>query len=236
LAYHILWEPAAAIANREKRIENMLNIKDLSRPELPKQDNYEQALKIGLEIFSRRDPGRVAEKAAARMEGRLVIVPHLDREIALDATSHRISIRQTGEEAPIWLAILALHYLNNADGRRPTSRLKHFREFKDGHFYEPAFNRRTKDILVSMFGKDPAPMLKAGQRLKGKILESGDAGVELPYFPCVPITCIVWKGDEEFPPEASVLFDETADLFFTAEDMAVAGQMAVLELLKAARE
>ncbi len=46
----------------------------------------------------------------------------------------------------------------------------------------------------------------------------------------------MWKGDEEFPPEASVLFDETADIFFSAEDMAVAGQMAVLELLKAARE
>jgi hypothetical protein len=45
----------------------------------------------------------------------------------------------------------------------------------------------------------------------------------------------LWKGDDEFPPEASVLFDETADLFFSAEDMAVAGQMAVLELLKASR-
>ena len=43
----------------------MLNIKDLSRPELPKQDNYEQALKIGLEIFGRKDPGRVAQKAGA---------------------------------------------------------------------------------------------------------------------------------------------------------------------------
>ena len=78
-------------------------------------------------------------------------------------------------------------------------------------------------------------MIAAAKRLNGKIVQTGDAGVELPYFPCLPITCIVWKGDEEFPPEATVLFDETADQFFSAEDMAVAGQMAVLELLKAAR-
>ena len=39
----------------------MLNIKDLSRPELPKQDNYEQALKIALEILARKDPGRIVE-------------------------------------------------------------------------------------------------------------------------------------------------------------------------------
>lgn len=214
----------------------MLNIKDLSGPELPKQDNYEQALKIGLEIFRRKDPGRVADKARAELVGRSLIVPHLDREISLNLDTCRFSIRQTDEEAPIWLAILAVHYLNNADGRHPTGRLKHFREFKEGQFYEPAFNRRTKEILIQVFGNDPAPMVRTGERLRGKVLSTGDAAIELPYFPCLPITCIVWKGDEEFPPEASVLFDETADLFFSAEDMAVAGQMAVLELLKAARE
>ena len=213
----------------------MLNIKDLSRPELPKQDNYEQALRFGLEIFGRKDPGRVAEKAGARMVGRSVIIPHLDREIIFNIDISRFSIKDTEEEAPIWLAILTLHYLNNADGRLPSGRLRHFREFKDGHFYEPAFNRRTRDILVSMFGNDPGLMAKAGTKLNGKPIQTGDAAVELSYFPCMPITCILWKGDEEFPPEASVLFDETADLFFSAEDMAVAGQMAVLELLKAAR-
>ena len=91
--------------------------------------------------------------------------------------TQRFSIKETDEEAPIWLAILTLHYLNNADGRQPTSRLKHFREFKDGHFYEPAFNRRTKEILIQVFGKDPAPMIAAARKLKGKVLETGDASV-----------------------------------------------------------
>ncbi len=213
----------------------MLNIRDLSSPELPKQDNYEQALKIALEAFDRKDPGRAAEKAAAEFVNRCVIVPHLDKKIVLDVDSHRFSFMENGQEAPIWLAILTMHYLNNADGRQPTGKLKHFREFKDGHFYEPAFNRRTKEILVSVFGDNPAAMITGAKRLKGKILQTGDAAVELPYFPCLPVTCILWKGDEEFPAEASVLFDETADRFFSAEDMAVAGQMAVLELLKASR-
>lgn len=214
----------------------MLNIKDLSSPELPKQDNYEQALNIALEIFARKDPGRIAGKAAARLVGRSVVVPHLDREIVVNLDTSRLTIRETGEEVPIWLAILTLHYLNNADGRQPVGRLKHFREFKDGHFYEPAFNRRTKDTLVKAFGNAPSLMIRGGKKLQGRVLETGDASVELPYFPCLPITCILWKGDDEFPPEASVLFDETADLFFSAEDMAVAGQMAVLELLKASRD
>lgn len=213
----------------------MINIKDLSRPELPKQDNYEQALKIGLEIFCRKDPGRVAVKAGAELIGRSVVLPHLDRQVVFNIETLEFSIRESGEEAPIWLSILVLHYLNSADGRQPTGRLKHFREFKDGHFYERAFNRRTRDILIGIFGQDPRPMLTAGEKLNGKVIQMGDAGLELAYFPFMPISCIVWKGDEEFPPEASVLFDETADLFFSAEDMAVAGQMAVLELLKVGR-
>ncbi len=214
----------------------MLNIKDLSHPELPKQDNYEQALKIGLEIFSRKDPGRTAEKAGATFEGRSVIVPHLNRKIVLDVDTQRFSIVETGEEAAIWLAILTVHYLNNASGMQPTGNLRHFREFKEGHFYEPAFNRRTRDVLISVFGNDPDLLLGAGRKLHGRIIQTGDAAVELAYFPCLPITCIVWRGDDEFPAEASVLFDETANNFFSAEDMAVAGQMAVLELVKACRE
>lgn len=213
----------------------MLNIKDLSGPALPKQDNYERALKIGLEAFARKDPGRVAEKAGAEFAQRRIILPHLDRHIVLDVDSRSFTIRETGEESPIWLNILAIHYLNNADGRQPLGKLKHFREFKEGSFYEPAFNRRTRDILIAVFGTNPEPVKEAGRKLGGKIIDSGDAAVELAYFPMLPITCLVWRGDDEFPAEASVLFDETADLFFSAEDMAVAGQMAVLELMKAAK-
>ncbi|MCA1959904.1 MAG: DUF3786 domain-containing protein, partial [Desulfomonile sp.] len=176
-----------------------------------------------------------ASYAGVSYEDRKVIIPHLDKHIVLDTATGTFSIKETGEEAPVWLAILALHYLNNAPGRQPSGRLKHFREFKEGHFYEPAFNRRTKDILIKVFGSSPEAMVAAGERLGGKMLQEADASVELTYFPYVPITCLVWKGDEEFSPEATVLFDDTAELFFSAEDMAVAGQMAVLELVKAAR-
>ena len=213
----------------------MPNTSDFSRRALPGQDNYEQALKIALKIFGRKDPGRVAQRAGACLDGRSVVIPHLGREIVLGVDTHRLTIRPFDHEAPTWLAILTLHYLNNADGRIPTGRLKHFREFKDGLFYEPAFNRRTRDILVQVFGADPAGIVRGGEKLGGKASEIGDSAVELRFFPHLPLTCILWQGDKEFPPEAVVLFDETADVFFSAEDMAVAGQMAILELLKAAR-
>lgn len=213
----------------------MLTVKDVNRLDLPKQDNYERALAIGLEKFSRKDPGWIAKNAGATICDGNLVTPHLNVNILLNLESKEFTISETGEEAPIWLSILCMHYLNSAEGSKPTGKLKHFREFKDGAFYEPAFNRRTKEILIAVFGQDPSPMIEAGQTLNGKRLDSGDAAIELPYFPFVPITCVVWKGDDEFPPEASVLFDETAGLYFSAEDMAVAAQMAVLELMRRAK-
>jgi hypothetical protein len=213
----------------------MLNIKDLSQPDALTRENYEQASKLGIETFQRKDPGRLATLAGGRFEDGVVIVPHLNVEIVLDSKTLSFTVGRHGREAPIWLAILTVHYLCAAVGRPPTGKLTHFREFKEGHFYEPAFNLKSKDILKGVFGDDPTAMLKAGLKLAGKQVEGGDAAVELPYFPCLPITCIMWAGDEEFPPEAAVLFDETAELYLCAEDLAVAGQMAVLELLKASK-
>ena len=213
----------------------MLTTKDLTQPDIQQKENYEQALKLGLEAFARKAPEQLVAKAGARFEDRKVIVPYLDKEIILEIDSHRFVMSPEGEEAPIWLAILTVHYLNNATGSIPSGKLKHFREFKEGAFYEPAFNSRTKDVLISIFGKNPTPMVQAGQKRNGKALDQGDASVELHYFPNVPITCIMWAGDDEFPPEAAVLFDETVDQYLCAEDMAVAGQMTVLELLKASR-
>jgi hypothetical protein len=214
----------------------MLTVKDFNKLDLPKQDNYERALEIGLDIFSRKDPAWIASKAGASISGQSVVVPHLNMRIQLEIETGKFSIQETGQEAPIWLAILCLHYLNSAVGEKPRGLLKHFREFKDGAFYEAAFNRRTKEILIAVFGSNPAPMIEAGLALGGKALENGDAAVELPYFPFLPITCVLWKGDDEFPPEASVLFDETAGFYFSAEDMAVAAQMAVLELMRRSKQ
>jgi hypothetical protein len=213
----------------------MLNIKDLSQPYVPTHEHYGQALKLGLDALDRLDPWRVAMRAGGTFEDRRLVLPHLDRHVVLDPDSKTFSVQETGNEAPIWLSILTVHYLTKADGRFPTGNLKHFREFKEGQFYEPAFNSHTKDVLIQFFGNTPKAMLAAAEKLGGKILQTGGAAVELKYFPYVPITCIVWEGDEEFPPEATVLFDDTADAFFSAEDMAVAGQMAVLELIKASR-
>jgi hypothetical protein len=51
-------------------------------------------------------------------------------------------------------------------------------------------------------------------------------------LPRIDIICCLWKPDEEFGPEAALLFDAGAEQFLCAEDIAVLCQQIVIQLIK----
>ncbi|MCL6560367.1 MAG: DUF3786 domain-containing protein, partial [Firmicutes bacterium] len=55
-----------------------------------------------------------------------------------------------------------------------------------------------------------------------------------PFFPLVPVTYVLWLGDDEFPASGTVLFDSTASTHLATEDYAFIAGMGVFELKKAA--
>ena len=60
--------------------------------------------------------------------------------------------------------------------------------------------------------------------------DTGDAGFDFTVFPKVPLRLILWQGDDEFPPDASILFDETAGDYLSPEDAAWLAGMVVYRL------
>jgi hypothetical protein len=66
--------------------------------------------------------------------------------------------------------------------------------------------------------------------LGGRKLELGQASVEVPAFNLVPITYILWV-DEELPPTANVLFDESANNYLNAEGLANLAELTTWRLL-----
>ena len=69
-------------------------------------------------------------------------------------------------------------------------------------------------------------------RLPAVRLDRGDAGYQVELLPGLQIQFILWLGDEEFPPSGQILFSDNFLLAFTAEDMAVIGDI-VLGRMKA---
>ncbi|MBW2011870.1 MAG: DUF3786 domain-containing protein, partial [Deltaproteobacteria bacterium] len=54
-------------------------------------------------------------------------------------------------------------------------------------------------------------------------------------FPKVPLQLILWAGDDEFAPEANILFDDTVSKILSPEDAAWLAGMIVYRLMALSR-
>ncbi len=96
-------------------------------------------------------------------------------------------------------------------------------------------NKRAIHPLQKTFESDPAKLIKAGIRLSGTQASYGDASITLPIFPYVPVTYVLWQGDDEISSSASILFDANVNSYLPCEDIVLAASFGVYELMKVAR-
>ena len=140
---------------------------------------------------------------------------------------------EDGTELGLAEQILVLHYLNTASGAPLSNEMITFGQIPDGTFYVPAFRKRSVDWLVGVFGKTPEALFEAAQRIGGRPTDYGDVAVTIRVFPSVPVTFVLWQGDDEFSPSGSVLFDSTISQYLPTEDVAVLAGMLVGKLCSA---
>jgi hypothetical protein len=140
---------------------------------------------------------------------------------------------ETGQEPPIAIRILILHYLINADGTRLADAWLSFRELPDGRIYDAAFRRRANLPLAQAFGNDLDGFVAAAKALGGERLTYGDASFLFAMLPRIRLAVVLYRADEEFSAAANVLFDAAAGHYLPTEDLAVLGGMLAGRLIKA---
>ena len=57
----------------------------------------------------------------------------------------------------------------------------------------------------------------------------GDASYQIEVLPGYEVRLIVWEGDDEFPPNAQILFSDNFPQAFSAEDRTVTGDLVITE-------
>ena len=87
---------------------------------------------------------------------------------------------------------------------------------------------------MSIFGGCPEKLVEAGEKLGGQRADAGDWAVTVHIFPKVPVTFVLWEGDDEFPPSGNILFDSSAALHLETEDYALLPGLAIFQMKKAA--
>ena len=93
------------------------------------------------------------------------------------------------------------------------------KELPDGLNYFRTFAQRAVKPLVDHFGKEPHQLIDAAIKLGGYKVNHGDAAVTINAFRRVPITIVLWQGDDEFPPAGSVMFDSSISDYLSCYDI-----------------
>jgi len=134
-------------------------------------------------------------------------------------------------EVPLQEQVLILHFLMAASSPPLSGRWVAYREIPGASFYFSAFVKRAVDPLKQVFGSNLASLKKAAKLLGGAAIEAGDAGFEFEVFPRLPLQLILWEGDDEFAPEANILFDASVGKQLSPEDIAWLASLLVYRLI-----
>jgi len=212
---------------------------------MPRIDDYKQALKMASDQLSDKNPEIVASLSGAEIardkEGRTKLVLNtLGQKVGITWPDFTFGAEKAGAEIPIQQQILYLHYLYGAlssSGARAAGEWISFQEIPDGRFYMDAFQRRAKNPMVVSFGEKPELLLKVATEMYGAVpFNQGDVSVVVRALPHVPVALILWKGDEEFPPEGNILFDRSIIRVLSAEDIAWLSGMVVYPMIGRAKQ
>jgi len=179
---------------------------------------YDDAITLAEEKLSQMQPETVCEASGARYENGEFFLPWLNRERSLCGAS-------------VTEKILWLHYLTAGGAKNMSGQLIAYREAAPALFYEKNFYKRAVKPMVKYFEKDPKKLIETGSAFGGQKAQHGDASVTINVLPYIPLTFIIWEGDDEFPSDGNILFDKTARTWFQPEDMAVLASAAVYELI-----
>jgi len=131
---------------------------------------------------------------------------------------------EAGEVPPISLRLLILHYLLTAVGAPLANRWAAFRDFPGGLGYNAAFDGRVNKRLAAVFGQRLAEFTEASRLLGGVPLDVGDAACAFDVFPRLRVAVVLYRGDDEFPASANLIFDAAADSYLPTEDLVVLGE------------
>lgn len=141
----------------------------------------------------------------------------------------------TGEEVSSFLQALILTYMATADGATPSGRWVAFHSLPDGMFYAQAFRGYAEERLVRELGEMGLDGFRRGcECLQGTPLELGDAGYALAVLPRIHLAAVYWLGDEDFPPRASILFEDSSPHYMSTDGLAILGSQLVTSILRAA--
>lgn len=126
--------------------------------------------------------------------------------------------------------ILLIRYLLDGKFSLGSGAFLPYREMPWGDVYLKPFTGRCLTRAAFTFGTRLPAFTAALEKMPVIPLKHGDASCQIEVLPGYEIRLIVWEGDDEFPPNAQILFSDNFPNAFSAEDRTVVGDIVISDI------
>ena len=168
--------------------------------------------------------GRLSD---VRWDGKEFTLRLLGRDFAISHPDYAIRALDSGAIPPLPAQTFLLRYLLESRDIRWGGEWKTFREMPWGEMYIKPYTGRVLTRAAFTFGTRVAAFRTAAEKMGGLPLPNGDAGYQFDLIGGYRMRILVWEGDDEFPPNAQVLYSDNFAEGFAAEDRVVAGDILI---------
>ena len=128
---------------------------------------------------------------------------------------------------PLPTQTFLLRYLLESKNVPWLGQWKTFREMRWGEMYIKPYTGRVLTRAAFTLGTRLAAFNAAAEKLGAVKVSHGDAGWQFSLIGGYQMQILVWEGDDEFPPNAQVLYSDNFAEGFAAEDRVVAGDILI---------
>ena len=180
------------------------------------------------EKFRALSPADVTDRlSAVEWDGKTFTVKLLGREFVISHPDYAIAAADGGVVPPLPTQTFLLRYLLECKDVAWKGEWKTFREMPWGELYIKPYTGRVLTRAAYTFSFKLDAFRKAAEKMGATAVKHGDAGFLFDLIGGYQMQIMIWAGDEEFPPNAQVLYTDNFAEGFAAEDRVVAGDILI---------
>ncbi len=156
-----------------------------------------------------------------------IYASHLADVYVVDSKDKQVMSLSYDVPAEDCITVLILHYLAKKVKGLPalTGEWLSFSGLSAVDGFAKVFKKRSTDLIVEKYANNPKGVLSVQDSMSAKEIDQADAAIVLEAFENVPVLIELWQADEEFGPEANLLFDKSIRQIFCTEDIVVLAEV-----------
>ena len=181
--------------------------------------------------FAAADPKELSLKSGVAFDGQKFTVNLLNRRVYVYWPDMKTIYADDEKEAAAYTKILCARIILYGCFSAAFGEFKAYTDMPWGNVYSQQFRGRCIMRLAGSYGHNIEGFKKSCEAVGGRAVKFGDACYDIDFISSdrgnYTVRLTMWEGDDEFPSTAQVLFSDNFPTVFTAEDIAVVGDILI---------